>query len=192
MGGAERLAPAAEAELFAEALSCELVLPADFRAGADAGRQAEAEALLRGLARIEDLRSEDGGEERGEAHLQLQHMDAKLDLALVLLGRLLSQSAPALPACPLRWSARGLRLQLGQPDDGALPAAGTAGVLRLQPADWLPDRLELPATVLAVAPTPGGAWLWLRFPPLKPGLEDALERHLFRMHRRQIADERRR
>ncbi|KLD73077.1 PilZ domain-containing protein [Xanthomonas hyacinthi] len=178
----------AEAELFHDTLSCELALPADFRLGNSIGRFGAGEALLRGLAQVEDLRSEDGSEERSEQPLQLQRMDAKLDLMLVLLGRLARQHEEALPLRPLRWSRRGLRLELGS-RSGAVP--GAAGLLRLQPSDWLPDHLELPVQVVAEAAAGSGFYLWLRFETQPPGLEEALERHLFRLHRRQIADSRR-
>lgn len=183
-------AGAAEAALFDDTLACEAILPAAFAAGPEPGHPQQAEALLRGLAQVEDLRGEDAGEEkRGELPLLAQRMDAKLDLVLVLLGRLLRQTAPALPMQPLHWSVRGLRLALPAGDAG--PAAGAAGIVRLQPSEWLPDHLELPATVLACAPADGRHWLWLRFPELPAGLEDALERHLFRMHRREVAARRR-
>lgn len=186
-----RAAQAAEAGLFGETLSCEAVLPADFAADGGQGRLPQAEALLRGLAQVEDLRSEEAGEEkRGELPQLAQRMDAKLDLMLVLLSRLVRQSERPLPPRALRWSARGLRLRLDA--DAPAPAADTAGTLRLQPSDWLPDELELPAIVAASAADASGHWLWLRFPALPPGLEEVLERHLFRMHRRQIAEARRR
>ena len=63
---------------------------------------------------------------------------------------------------------------------------------RIRPAEIVvPDSLELPATVLATASAEGRRWLWLRFADLPPGLEDALERQLFRMHRREVAARRR-
>ena len=190
-GGWPQAAHAAEAGLFGDTLSCEAILPAAFQPGGGHGRLPQAEALLRGLAQVEDLRTEDSGEEkRGELPLLAQRMDAKLDLMLVMIGRLVRQSAQALPARPLRWSARGLRLLL---DPGIpAPAVDTPGVLRLQPSDWLPDDLELPALVTASAGDASGLWLWLRFPALPAGLEEAMDRHLFRMHRRQVADARRR
>lgn len=190
--GWSQAAQAAEAGLFAETLSCAAMLPADFHAGAASpGRLPQAEALLLGLAQVEDLRGEDGSEEkRGELPMLVQRMDAKLDLMLVLLGRLARQSMDPLPVRPLHWSARGLRLQL-EPGSPA-PAQGTQGLLRLQPSDWLPDELELPASVAATATDAGGTWVWLQFPAFPPGLEEAMERHLFRMHRRQVADARRR
>jgi hypothetical protein len=180
---------AAESQLFDETLSCELSLPAEFRVGSTHGRQAAAEALLRGLAQVEELRSDDGHEERGELPLLVQRMDAKLDLMLALLGRLARQAHAELPLRPVRWSRRGMRLETGQRSGAGL---GAAGVLALQPGEWLPEAIELPVRVLAEAASgTGGCFLWLQFDDLEPGLEAALERHLFRLHRRQIAETRR-
>jgi hypothetical protein len=69
---------------------------------------------------------------------------------------------------------------------------GQAGVVRLQPSDWLPDHIDLPVEVIAEAADAGGGhFLWLRFQRLGDGLEMAMERHLFRLHRRQVAEARR-
>lgn len=180
----------AETELFAETLSCELDLPADFQLGSATVRASAAEAVLRGVAQVEDQRVDDGGDERGEASPALLRMEAKLDLMLVLVGQLARQAGHALPLRPLRWSRRGIRLETGT-RSGA--QAGAAGTLKLQPASWLPENIELPVTVLAEAASGnGGYFLWLRFDDLGPALETALERHLFRLHRRQIAESRRR
>lgn len=178
----------AESELFDETLSCELALPAEFQAGSAFGRTSSAEGLLRSLALVEDSRV-DEHDERSEATLQIQRLEAKLDLTLVLLGRLVRQQGQDLPLRPLRWSRRGIRLQLG-PRSGALP--GQAGVVRLQPSEWLPDNIDLPVDVIAeAADGSGGHFLWLRFNRLGDGLEMAMERHLFRLHRRQVAEARR-
>ncbi|PSD10702.1 hypothetical protein C7E15_20890, partial [Stenotrophomonas maltophilia] len=96
----------AESELFDETLSCELALPAEFQAGSAAGRTSGAEGLLRSLALVEDSRV-DEHDERNEATLQLQRLEAKLDLAMVLLGRLVRQQGLELPLRPVRWSRRG-------------------------------------------------------------------------------------
>lgn len=177
----------ADARLFADALSCELALPASVVASDGRGRQAQAAALLAGLAQVEDLRK-DEPDEHGDLPLIAQRMDAKLDLILALLGRLVSR-ADAMPERALRWSRRGLRIDL---DRAPALAAGAAAVVHLQPADWLPDHLELPAVVLARAEHDGGARLWLRFSDLRADLSEAIDRHLFRLHRRQIAEQRRR
>ena len=65
-------------------------------------------------------------------------------------------------------------------------------MVRLQPSDWLPDHIDLPVEVIAeAADGSGGHFLWLRFQRLGDGLEMAMERHLFRLHRRQVAEARR-
>ncbi|MFI8716456.1 PilZ domain-containing protein [Stenotrophomonas sp. NPDC077464] len=179
----------AESELFDETLSCELALPAEFRLGSAVIRPGSAETLLRSVALVEDARGDDGHDDRGETSTQLQRLEAKLDLTMVLLGRLVRQRAEDLDLRPLRWSHRGIRLELGA-RTGA--PAGSLGTIRLQPSDWLPDHIDLPVSVAAEAASGSGSYfLWLRFEPMSDGLEMALERHLFRLHRRQVADARR-
>ncbi|MCG8276544.1 PilZ domain-containing protein [Stenotrophomonas sp. NLF4-10] len=180
----------AETELFADTLTCDVALPAGFEAGSSVVHPGAAEMLLRSVALVEDSRSTEDNDERGESSLQAQRLEARMDLVLVLLGRLLRQSdTTALPLRPLRWSRRGLRMELGQ-RTGSAP--GTQGIVRLQPADWLPDHIELPVQVLAEAASGnGGHYLWLRLNDPGTALEMALERHLFRLHRRQIANSRR-
>ncbi|WP_454831139.1 PilZ domain-containing protein [Pseudoxanthomonas wuyuanensis] len=177
----------AETLLFGDALTCEALLPARFEPGERPLQPQVSEALLHGLAIAEDVRSDDN-EERGELPQSVQRMEAKLDLMLGLLGRLARQRDGALPLRGLRWSHRGLRLDL--PEHSGLPL-GVAGVVLIEPAGWLGDHIELPARVLAEATDPSRSHhLWLRFGSLSAGLEEALERHLFRLHRRQIAEAR--
>lgn len=177
----------AETLLFGDALTCEGLLPARFEPGERPLQLQVAEALLHGLAIAEDVRSDDN-EERGELPQSVQRMEAKLDLMLGLLGRLARQRDGALPVRGLRWSHRGLRLDLPEPSG---LKTGTAGVVLIEPAGWLGDHIELPAQMLAELAGPSGAHhLWLRFGALSTGLEEALERHLFRLHRRQIAEAR--
>lgn len=178
----------AEQALFEETLSCDQSLPAEFIAGNGGIRAGVAESLLRSIALVEDGRSDDH-DERNESSQQLARLEAKLDLSLQLIGRLVRQQSDSLPLRPVRWSRRGIRLQVG-PRNGS--AAGTHGVVRLQPSDWLPESVDLPVEVMAEAADGAGAhYLWLRFSALGDSLEMALERHLFRVHRRQVADSRR-
>lgn len=179
-----------DTQLFDQTLSCDLVLPVAFEPGTEPAAAAQAESLLLSLAQVEDLRGEDALDDKKESSAAMQRVDAKLDLILALLGRLARQSMRMPPPRALRWSARGLRLEL--PAASGI-APGTAGMAALQVSDWLPDRLELPATVLGEAElAPRRHALWLAFPSLTAGLEEALDRHLFRLHRRQIAESRRR
>ena len=181
-------ATAADEALFGDSLDCSLVLPVSVTPSSANGRQAQAVTLLHGLAQIEDLRKDDGGEEHGDLPLLAQRMDAKLDLILALVGRLASR-ADGLPEHPVRWSSAGLRIDLEDAGD-LVPHAHV--LVRLQPADWLPDHLELPATVLDRRESATRTRLWLAFADLNADLVEALDRHLFRLHRRQVAEQRRR
>lgn len=177
----------AEHALFDGALTCDVVLPARFDAGQRAIMQAPSEALLKGLAIAEDVRGDDP-EERKEATPSQQRIEAKLDLVLSLLGRLARRHEEALPITALRWSHRGLRLDAVAP---AACAAGASGIVTVQPATWLSDQIELPATVMdQVEGSQGLHHLWLQFDALNAGLAEAMDRHLFRLHRRQIAEAR--
>lgn len=179
---------AADRTLFGDSLDCSLVLPVSVMPSSARGRQTQAVTLLHGLAQIEDLRKEDGGEEHGDLPLLAQRMDAKLDLILALVGRLASRE-DGLPEHPVRWSSAGLRIDLDRTED---LATHTHALVRLQPADWLPDHLELPATVIDLRESATGTRAWLAFTELNPDLVEAIDRHLFRLHRRQVAEQRRR
>ena len=175
-------------EVFGDSLACEEVRPAAFVAGAlspAAARSAclRGESLLRSLAVVEDSRSDDT-DEHSAADVVLHRIEAKLDLLTALVASRFGEHFD--PRRPLRWSSLGACLEV---DDVVAP--GTAGALRVQPSDWLPEALLLPATVLAGVEHGQGRQLWLRFGPLTPALESALERHLFRVHRRAIAESRR-
>lgn len=176
-------AEAARAQVFEDTLACEETRPAAFVAGAlDAAavRKAclRAEGLLRALTVVEDSRAEEP-EEHGAQEAAMHRIEAKLDLLTALVASRFGEHTD--PPRPLHWSARGARIE------AEAVAAGTRGALRVQPSDWLPESMLLPATVLAVE----DGYLWLRFDALPPTLESALERHLFRIHRRAIAESRR-
>jgi len=187
---------AAEAReiLFGDVLACDEARPAAFLPDTPDGAAAQSsgthgEALLRALAVIEDgARAEGYGnlEPEQPADHAMHRIEAKLDL-LTLLVAGISASDATDPARPLRWSARGACVAV----DGIL-ATGTRGQFRIRPGDWLPTPLRLPATVIACdTDDSGAARAWLRFDPMPAALETALERHLFRIHRRSIAESRR-
>lgn len=178
------------ATLFTDALVCEELRPASFRVGALEPTESRtallaAEGLLRALAVVEDQRGE-GADENGEKNQALQRIEAKLDLLTALIANLHSVRDRQDPAQRLCWSASAACLD-GQP----IVAPDTEGVFCVQPTDWLSEPLRLPATVVAAEPS-GASWrLWLRFAPLPDALQAALERHVFRVHRRAIAELRR-
>ena len=130
---------------------------------------------------------DDDGDRRGElAHdavlrapvLPRQHRE---------LGRLVERDEPRMPLIPVRWSYRGMRLDLPSATD---VAPDTVGMLSLRPAPWLAVGIALPTRVLASADAGGRHCLWLAFDSMPDALSDAMERHLFRLHRRQVAAQR--
>ena len=174
---------AADAALFGDAVACELLarmqlLPAPLPSGATEA----AERLLRDLAMVEERRGEpeDPTQPPDPA---LRRLEAKLDLTLQLLAQALPSLAGP-PPRPVRLSAVGVRFDT---PTGVAAAAGALAVLAWQPGEGLPLALHLPVTCLAS----GGGRSWWRFDPLPPGLADLLERHVFRLHRRGLAAQRR-
>lgn len=184
---AQAAAEQAERSLFHEAVSCELSLPIEFQPGSSVPRLSATQLTLHALSQVEELRENLGDNDRS-SHA-LQRVDAKLDLLLILVARMVRTHESPLPLRPVRWSRNGLRLEVGQRGRVAI---GSAGIVSLQPADWLPETIEFPVTVLAESDNgSGGFFLWLRFGELGATLDAALERHLFRLHRRQTAHARR-
>ncbi|AER55289.1 hypothetical protein DSC_03180 [Pseudoxanthomonas spadix BD-a59] len=176
--------------LFGEILTLEETRAARFLPGAllPAAVQdacAQGEALLRALAVIDDgAARSDEQDPQGEP--ALLRMEAKLDVLTLLVAELAAAQERGDPRQPLVWSARGVELVVSDP-----PAAGQQGLLRMRASDWLPTRLLLPAQVLAVQAESAGTRVWLAFVQLSPALQSALERHVFRIHRREVAQLRR-
>lgn len=182
----------AEARLFAQALVCSEELPYRLQPDPDdePGRRvriAGAERLLRSLVGIEATSSEDP--EGLASDPTIHRIEAKLDLALELLARVLAREHPAAPSRPIRWSRLGAAIELGE-----APQPGSRMLLSLELEGGLGLPLRLPVEVLAAeaaAHEGGVARAWLAFPDESPALEAALEKFVFRQHRRQIAASRR-
>jgi hypothetical protein len=178
---------AARESLFGDSIASEDARPLALLPPLPDGRQraalARAEALMRALALLDDARADDADSNDGDP--AVRRLESKVDLLVGMVGALLQRDQPADPVRALHWSARGAMVEL---DDGDAPSPGDALVLRLQPSDTLPEALLLPAHVLTVE---AGERAWLRFDPLPPSLEALLERHLFRLHRRAVAERRR-
>lgn len=178
---------AAEVELFGDVLTCEEHQRSVFHPQPVSAANAEmlcarAEASLLAVAVIEDNSGDDEDTSKFPA---LRRIEARLDLLMHLLAT--RQEDADTPLITLRWSARGACM----PAPAALPVAST-GLFHTRLAPWLPEPLALPARVLAcdsqdpATPTR----LWLRFEPISEPLLSALERHLFRRHRKAIAEQR--
>lgn len=177
----------AHALLFKDRLASELVLPVAFSPQPPYA-DTSAEMRLRAVALVEDGRIEDS-EERQEKGIALQRIEAKMDLLMGLCARLLALSTdtPLIPA-PVVLSAIGIQITLA--DKSPLPATGEQIGLTLQIADWLPDPIVLPARLLGSEPGQGHIRAWFAFDSLSSSTADALERHVFRLHRRHVAHQR--
>lgn len=185
---------AARDALFGDALSCDEARPvAVLPEWPDDARRralvARAETLVRALALIEDSRAEDP-EDHGPAADAIRRVEAKVDLLVGLVAALVQRDIPADPTRALQWSERGLAVELPFADASGFVQDAPA-VVRIGLSDALPQPLVLPVTVLAIEPVPAGRRLWLRFDDLSPTLESLLGRHLFRVHRRAVAESRR-
>ncbi|SEK50943.1 Atypical PilZ domain-containing protein, cyclic di-GMP receptor [Pseudoxanthomonas sp. GM95] len=180
----------AHAALFDEILTLEETRAATFLPGAltpsalhDAA--AQGEALLRSLAVIDDgaARIDDPDQQADPALLR---MEAKLDILTLLVADLAAAHDRSDARQALVWSARGVELTLPN-----APAPGQEGMFRVRASDWLPTPLLLPSRVLAVRQETGASRVWLGFEQLSAAMESALERHVFRIHRRAVAHSRR-
>ena len=168
-----------DARLFGDRLSVDAIARVALVPGPlPEGALDDAERALRDLATIEDRRG-DEGEPSSPGDAAWRRLEAKLDLTLLLLARALPALRGPRPL-PIRLGAAGLRLDRGAsaPDDVAATA-----VLQWQPADALPVLLHLPVRRVGAE----GGLAWWAFEPLAAALDDALERHVFRLHRRSLA-----
>jgi len=181
------LSPVAAAEsLFGDALTCDTDMPAALRTSATESGTVErainhAEVVLRSLAVIEDS-PHDESDDHGGKDIALQRVEAKLNLVLETLAGILRRERSDLPLQRVRWSRFGAEIL--HPSAEPPPR----GFLLLQPLPWVPQRLELPVATLAQQREGLNQFrVWLRFDPQPPVLQQALEKHLFRLHRRELA-----
>jgi len=139
--------------------------------------------VLNLVAAVEEHRT-DAGDEESASGLDLLRLDAKLNLLLELMQRMAARDREPPARRPLRVNAHGVALAA----DASAPAIGStvAVCIHLDACRAMP--LELPARVVALS-EPG--WVLLAFIEPGPAMEEALDRLVFRYHRRQVAIERR-
>lgn len=134
--------------------------------------------LLHALATMETQPPERDKESSSE----IERIEVKLDLALNLLARLLSQHAPKPEPCPATLSAS-LIEWIGH---GQAPTAGNEILISLFINPQLAQPLLLPAKVNAALPVAGGTRIVAEFIQLSEEVGEWLERTVFRNHRRFI------
>jgi hypothetical protein len=143
------------------------------------------ERLLRNI----NLLAEQGHErpeEEGEYEAALVRLETKVDLLLDLFSRLGPDAGNRPPAAALRLAAGGAEwLQ-----DGEAPGVGQSIWVRIFLEPRLPDGVQLPARVLSVEAEGLSQKVLVRFESLGEGVQNQLEKMIFRHHRRQVAQQR--
>jgi len=136
-------------------------------------------AAMASIAALEERRAE--AEDDGPVMQELARLDAKLNALVDLVGRALQPAGSLPPRSRVRFNALGIVVP------AELLPAGRSLCVRLHPEACPGLVLELPAT-LERALDEGQAFL--AFEPLGEAHAAALERLVFRTHRRKIAEAR--
>jgi hypothetical protein len=114
-------------------------------------------------------------------------LEARLNLLLAMVGELLAAQRPAPAPRAVRLGGAWIAWEDPQP-----PAPGDALAVDLYLNPALPDAVTLPVVVNSVsgAGTAPGT-VQATFPDLPPSVRNALEKLIFRWHRRRVAEQRR-
>jgi hypothetical protein len=143
------------------------------------------ERLLRNI----NLLAEQGPErpeEEGEYEAALIRLETKVDLLLDLFSRFGSEAEGMPAAAGVRLSAEGMEWCA----EGVAPAVGQQGWIRLYLEPRLPQAVQFPVRILAVETEAAQYKAVARFETLGEGVQNLLEKLIFRHHRRQIAQRR--
>lgn len=174
---------------FEEHIAYEGVLPLAWTplpqppADAALARCFETALTVLGVVAARDERHRAEGTEDGAPSPELAWMDAKLNLLLELVGTLLAREQALPPVRALRLNAHGVAWA-----DDAPPPVGARGIVALHLDACPAVPLRLPGRV---APRgPGDSRCVVLFHDLPAPLQEALERLVFRDHRRRIAEAR--
>ncbi|MDF3982105.1 PilZ domain-containing protein [Luteibacter sp. PPL554] len=138
-------------------------------------------SVLVAVSALMERRSETS-EDDGALSQEIVRLDAKLNVLMEIVNRLLLPQAGLPPRIPVRFNAHGAVL----PWDG-LPPVGQAVVLRLHFDACRALPLELPGVRL---PGPADGRGFIGFEGLTEATRDGIERLVFRQHRRQVAEAR--
>ena len=146
---------------------------------------AQSEHVLRVLSMLEDAAPMSQEESDTESH-DLTRLDFKLNLVLDLVGRLLSQHV-ALP--PVRWIKMGLEEMVWEQE--AALEIGSCLEVEVFLSRVYPFSVTLPTRIVHADVLTQGYRLTVRYERLSEIMRDALERVVFRHHRRSVAHSRR-
>lgn len=174
-----------------KAFSERVTWDARFHATVEAGERLSADALatvndrnanvLVAVAALMDRRV-DTGEDDNALGQEVARLDAKLNVLMEIVNRLLLPQASLPPRIAVRFNALGIVL----PWDG-LPPAGQPVLVKLHFDVCRALPLELPGVR---EPGPSDGKGFVGFEGLTEPVRDEIERLVFRQHRRQVAEAR--
>lgn len=143
----------------------------------------EAARVLQAMSVFEEAPREHSSDPNQPGQ-DLLHLESKVDVLLSLVGMLIGHrqngAAPhslVLRAGSLEWSGPVV----------AQANPGDQGYAVLYPNPMLPLPLRLPASICGSLERSGSRWLLTRFEFLTPPVKSAMEKLVFRRHRRQVA-----
>jgi hypothetical protein len=177
----------AQSDFFEGALSFADSLPLAWHPGAAAAEGIEndrlSDANLRLLSNIAQLEERTVlGDEPTQQEMELARLHAKMDVVLELLGALVPRYVAVPPRVALHLSWQGVAWHSG---DAAF-AVGQTGAIEIYLHPTLLQPLRWPARIARI----DGGWVAARFLPLAHPCQQALERHVFKHHRRAVAERR--
>lgn len=143
--------------------------------------------VLESAAAVEEKPSERLSEDYPEIQQELRRLDAKLHVLMGMVARLLQEEAVSESARPVRISLKAVEFRA----DVDEVAVADSGAIRLQIHTAVPAPLVMNGRITDEFERDDGRWV--RFEPggLSHSLRNALSRHVFRHHRRQVAASRR-
>jgi hypothetical protein len=145
----------------------------------------ENEHLLR-YANLLGEQHRERPDDETEGDNRLNRIESKVDLLVDLFSRLLEQNDAPMPVGQVRISGAGIEWLSPAP----APDQEDSIWIQLILDRRLPGKLRLPARVLAVAEEEGQFRITAGFQELGEGVQDLLEKIIFRHHRRQVAQSR--
>lgn len=156
-------------------------------AHADEGNQ----RFLNILSLIEDHQPDSRVDESGELAKEIVRLDAKVNLLIDMVARILAQQATLPQPVQTRLSADGIEWTApAQAEDGGLPKSGDRLLLKLYLRPEYPVPLFLYCRVTRLGREADRIRIEARFEGLLTPVRDLLERTIFRRHRRIIAGQR--
>lgn len=145
-------------------------------------------AVLHGVAAVEEGVSHRLREEQPELYNELERLNARVDLLIDMVGRLLSEHRAPGPRRKVRMAVARIGFVAADEGEGK---PGQRGWLRLLLHPSVPEPLILAGRISGEA-RDGQDRRWLRFEPFEISgrLRDALGQLVFRHHRRMVAEQR--